>query len=360
MMEGKICIKCLIDKLSDSFRKGRNQCKDCARGYPLKSKEQKKTRLKSIEWFIGKANVLHLEKYDYSTSIYLGMHVKLEIICREHGSFWQTPHNHLKGQNCPQCGSRIQKIKIASLKIGNDKMDLFLISNNRNIRRIGDYIDSKTNIEWLCIMCNNKWFTTPSNIKNQNHGCPKCNDTRLNNNDIDKFLLEYFLPIERLDEYINSYTKINWKCLTCSNIWLAQPCEITRLGSRSGSGCPQCARGKNEKIVGLTLKDLNIQVEKLRIDLPTKQKLFPDFFLPDIKTIVEYNGIQHYQPTCFGSQSKIDAEICFEKQKLRDEEMRKYCQNNGIQLLEIDGRKYKGDRLKKFVIEFFENGLNYG
>ena len=29
----------------------------------------------------------------------------IEIICRKHGKFYQTPHNHLSGQGCPICNS---------------------------------------------------------------------------------------------------------------------------------------------------------------------------------------------------------------------------------------------------------------
>jgi hypothetical protein len=28
----------------------------------------------------------------------------VEIICTEHGPFWQTPHNHELGHGCGKCG----------------------------------------------------------------------------------------------------------------------------------------------------------------------------------------------------------------------------------------------------------------
>ena len=31
--------------------------------------------------------------------------VKVQIICPEHGSFFQTPFNHKQGQGCPQCST---------------------------------------------------------------------------------------------------------------------------------------------------------------------------------------------------------------------------------------------------------------
>ena len=53
--------------------------------------------------FINKANKKHNYRYSYSNTIYKKTDIKIEIICSEHGSFFMTPHNHLKGQNCPVC-----------------------------------------------------------------------------------------------------------------------------------------------------------------------------------------------------------------------------------------------------------------
>ena len=57
----------------------------------------------SYEEFIRKANAIHENKYDYSKVEYINTETKVCIICPEHGEFWQTPHSHLKGGNCPKC-----------------------------------------------------------------------------------------------------------------------------------------------------------------------------------------------------------------------------------------------------------------
>ena len=56
--------------------------------------------------FIEKAQLLHGDKYDYSHVEYRDTHTKVCIICSEHGEFWQAPHNHLRGQGCPKCGTQ--------------------------------------------------------------------------------------------------------------------------------------------------------------------------------------------------------------------------------------------------------------
>lgn len=69
-----------------------------------------KNNSSNTEEFIKKAMKVHRDKYDYSKVNYINNHTKIEIIChekdlfgKEHGSFWQTPGNHLFGRGCPIC-----------------------------------------------------------------------------------------------------------------------------------------------------------------------------------------------------------------------------------------------------------------
>lgn len=56
----------------------------------------------SQEEFIYKCIEAHNNKYDYSLVKYKNTRSKIEIICKEHGVFSQTPQNHLKKQGCPK------------------------------------------------------------------------------------------------------------------------------------------------------------------------------------------------------------------------------------------------------------------
>lgn len=55
------------------------------------------------EEFIEKAGIVHNNLYDYSLVVYKNHMTKVEIICKKHGNFWQTPNNHLRGNGCPIC-----------------------------------------------------------------------------------------------------------------------------------------------------------------------------------------------------------------------------------------------------------------
>lgn len=51
----------------------------------------------SNESFIAKSREVHGDLYDYSKINYVNNRTLVEIICKKHGSFFQTPHNHLSG-----------------------------------------------------------------------------------------------------------------------------------------------------------------------------------------------------------------------------------------------------------------------
>lgn len=58
---------------------------------------------KTTEQFVQEARLLHGDRFDYSNVIYKNNKTKIEIICKEHGSFFQSPEMHLRGDGCPLC-----------------------------------------------------------------------------------------------------------------------------------------------------------------------------------------------------------------------------------------------------------------
>ncbi len=75
---------------------GCSKCSDLIAG--------EKRRL-TTEEFIEEAKLIHGAKYDYSKVVYTTFHDKVEIVCPEHGAFWQSAVNHVKGNKsgCPGC-----------------------------------------------------------------------------------------------------------------------------------------------------------------------------------------------------------------------------------------------------------------
>lgn len=75
------------------------KCKLCA--YGLLSQSNQKKKLQVIQDFIK----VHGNRFDYSQINYTNNKTKVQIFCKDHGNFWQTPNCHLNGQGCPKCNS---------------------------------------------------------------------------------------------------------------------------------------------------------------------------------------------------------------------------------------------------------------
>jgi hypothetical protein len=90
----KIKIKCLehgiFEQTPNCHKKGYG-CKKC------------KNKTLKQNFVIQQFKEIHGDLYDYSKVIYKGKEEKVDISCKKHGIFNQTPHNHKKGKGCPIC-----------------------------------------------------------------------------------------------------------------------------------------------------------------------------------------------------------------------------------------------------------------
>jgi ribosomal protein L36 len=67
------------------------------------------------EW-IEKAKTVHGDKYDYSEVNYTNNRLKVRIICKEHGEFEQSPHDHLRCRGCSKCSRKYSQGQIEWLE----------------------------------------------------------------------------------------------------------------------------------------------------------------------------------------------------------------------------------------------------
>lgn len=71
----------------------------------------------TTEDFIAKAKLIHGDKYDYSLVNYINNNTKINIICKNHGKFKQSPTKHLLGQGCSDCHfDKLSKLNKKSTK----------------------------------------------------------------------------------------------------------------------------------------------------------------------------------------------------------------------------------------------------
>lgn len=102
-------------------------------------------------------------------------------------------------------------------------------------------------------------------------------------------------------------------------------------------GCSKCVRSKGEKSIENILNKMNISyISQHKFNDCIDKKPLPfDFYLPTYNIAIEYQGEQHYNPVCFCSISKEQAESNLLLTRKHDEIKKTYCQSNNIDLLEI-------------------------
>jgi hypothetical protein len=269
---------------------------------------------------------------------------KIEFLCLidECGYIWKaSPNNVMSGKGCHKCAKQI--------RLTNEIIDERLLKTN--IRRLSDVINAKKRVNFKCLVCEYNWWTSPWAVSNLISGCPSCSKCiELTNEIIDQRIMGR--NIKRLDDYIIDNTKLRWLCLNknCKNIWFGLVSNVVN----KESGCPNCSLSKNEKIAAEMLIKSGLIIEKQKIIKNIfkneNSQIKVDFYLPEINTIIEYNGIQHYVPVTFGNMTAEQAKIAFEKQKNRDKYLQKICDNNNINLIWIDGRQYTNSKLKNYIL----------
>lgn len=125
----------------------------------------------TTEEFINKAILVHKNKYDYSLSNYIGNKIKLDIICPTHGKFIQSPHHHLSGIGCYECG-REKTIMSRRLTIDEFINKSNSIHDKKYDYSKVDYINDKTKVKIICPI--HGMYEQRPITHLQGCGCQKC------------------------------------------------------------------------------------------------------------------------------------------------------------------------------------------
>ena len=228
--------------------------------------------------FIKRAIEVHGDKYDYSKTIYENSQTKVKIICPIHGEFRQTPQSHLSGNGCMSCGKISMSEKLSSntkkfikraIEVRGDKYDY-----SETI-----YENNKTKVKIICPM-HGEFYQTPNNHLRGNN-CPKCNIVYKGEERIRKFLMSKKINFIEQKRYEN-----------CKN----------------------------------------------KLTLPF------DFYLPKLNVLIEYHGMQHYQPV-----KHFGGEKAFIKRQKRDLIKENYAKENNIKLIVIPYTEI--DRIEEMLID---------
>ena len=189
--------------------------------------------------FIKKAQEIHRDLYDYSLVDYKNSSEKVEIVCKTHESFWQTPTMHFSGNGCPKCS---KNKKLTQEEYINKAIK---VHNNFYSYLNTIYINSTT---WVKIECpKHGEFKQPAHKHIEGHGCPVCR--YVNSGKLQAMSLEEFKERAnkihnnkydyKLVNYENCKNKIEIICLKHGK-FLQLP-----LNHLKGHGCAKCSFEKN-------------------------------------------------------------------------------------------------------------------
>ena len=301
----------------------------------------------TTEEFIKRSEIIHRDKYDYSLVDYINSKYKVKIICPIHGEFSQTPNNHLQKYGCFKCRY------IKSAKTNSSNIEKFIknandIHKNKYNYKLVEYINTDTKVKIICPIHGRFEQSPHSHLRGREcFECGKEKISKANRSTVEEFIVKSRSVHKNkydytLVEYINNYTDVK---ITCPIHGEFKQRPNNHL---SGAGCNICSNSSNgEKKVKKYLKNNKIQfIPQYKFDnCIDKRKLPFDFYLPDLNTLIEYDGIQHFQVV-----KHFRGEIGFKKRQLHDRIKNNYCIENDIKLIRIKYDENIEERLEEIYV----------
>jgi very-short-patch-repair endonuclease len=284
-----------------------------------------------LDIFKKKAKLVHGDRYDYSLVIYKNTRTKIKIICPIHGEFEQILNNHLMGSGCNECNNNNKKAKIGFLNKANIK------HNYKYGYSLVNYINNKIKVKIICPIHGE--FQQKPNDHLTGNGCSLCGNKNLNKQTfIEKAKLIHGDKYGySLVNYINNKVKVKIICPIHDSFEQRVDHHLI------GAGCPLCKESRGEREIRKFFLNNNIDfIRQKRFSECRDKKPLPfDFYLPNHKTCVEFNGRQHYSSVPYWG-----GDDNFKKQQKRDNIKLNYCKKNNIILIIIDNIKEINENLK--------------
>jgi hypothetical protein len=200
---------------------------------------------KTIDEFKKDAIETHGLKYVYDKVNYCGSHVKVEIICPKHGSFFQVPGAHINGTGCYLCslvaksmkqGVTLEEYIIKARNLHDNRYDYSLLNYE-------NFMSSNRYIPIICMIHGKVDVYKATHIKlmNGKGHCPKCTEQQP---------IEYIKKVKKLNYPNHNYDKtvfINASkkvCITCNlhGDYFQRAAEHYRY-----QGCKACRYIKSSK-----------------------------------------------------------------------------------------------------------------
>lgn len=313
---------------------------------------------KTTDEFIAEAKTVHGDRYDYNKVVYDNAMKKVEIVCREHGSFWQVAISHLRGRGCFHCkGTKRKQVDevVAALKVVHgDRYDYSKVQ----------WINNKTPIVLVCKKHGEFKAYFGDLVYKQQIGCPSCGRkvaakkcalttqqfvAKARSLHGDKY--DYSKVV-----YENTWKKVKIICPVHGEFLQAPNCHTNKTYPQ---GCPTCSDSRGEKAVAEILTELKLSFKReAKFSSCRNRRVLPFDFLVKVGdkkgVLIEYHGEHHYKPVRWHSSMPDDKmQSIFDTVVKRDCIKSEWAKTRDIPLLVIPYWRY--DEMRKLIEDFLRS-----
>lgn len=188
---------------------------------------------------------VHGNRFDLSKIDYQNRRTKVEVICKEHGSWMTTTEQLFRGQGCPTCGGKVVTEQ-NSLEVNFPNLFSEWDYNKNNTKPSEIGYGSSKKVWWICPE-NHSYLMSPKTRtrKGMEQNCPYCSNRRIDSsNSLSSLKPEWVSEWNQNKNKgispdtigINSNKKIWWKCSE-GHEWFVSPNQRITYNT----DCPNCA-----------------------------------------------------------------------------------------------------------------------
>lgn len=297
--------------------------------------------LKRITRKLRSAKIKPLRLWRKDGSIYL------RCACSKCNHLWGAYWGNLQqGHGCPRCSG--------SLQLTTREVKARLRKINSDLRILGEYKNSKSQLRVHCLSCGCMWSTRWNDLSN-GHGCPQCRDLnrgatqRLSLEKVKRRLKKLHPQVEVLEKrYVNALTPMRCRCKGCGKVW-----RNTWGNFQQGCGCA-CGAWKSENEVREIIERLTGTKwpPAPPSEVPWLHGLHLDGYDKKNKRAFEFDGDQHDRVVPYFHGKGSNAFTAFKEAEKRDWRKNKQCWRHGIKLVRIpykvkDKKDYIRAKLKR-------------
>lgn len=249
---------------------------------------------------------------------YIDARTKIRFRCLRHNEVHLSPPHHTLGGNGLACCKNVAFSHRKAKSSFDERIKRF-----GRVERIDEYVNTRTKIRFRCLRHNEVHLSRPFKILlGKGLACcsPKCANNKRAKSSFDE-KIKSFGKVERVDEYINSRTKIRFKCLIHNEVHLSRPYDILK-----GKGLKCCHIDCKNKILSILLEENKKETCVYLYSLSSHR----DYFKVGISNCLknrakdpEYGDLI----SSWYSDSRFEC-FCVEQATLRDVKINKDCPEN--------------------------------